>query len=958
MDTHRRPLRLAFTLTLLLGASACTVDPTAPSSTDENLGSADQALVCNPRLDGAFQLAPAQPGTPAAAALLPSGKVLMATASGSSFAFYAFDPTAGTYTAVSSPGVTPAAPVLNRAGSLLVLSDDAGTNAVHVFDETAGTWTSGALQSAQGGRVRVARPDGTLALIADAGGSSEIFNPTTMTSASMATSLFYGAMHAAALPNGDIVSSCDFDDFSLYHAGTDTWSDLGLPDWTWSPELVTLANGDVLFMDIQQAFSSIRYDHVNQSFSYIASPSARGGGRLSLLSTGEVLLAGGIDPPGTALMYYPDTNTWQPTVRTKQAHYSHQQISLPDGRVVVVGGGGTAPEVYDPCLNTSPDSDGDGYGDLADNCPADPNPSQLDYDQNGLGDVCDSCLPYAPITPISRYRTNTARVTLPDGRGMYIGGDFLTCPPWYQFCYVSTGAVDLFDDASDAWSVSSMSVHRLGAEATVMADGRVLVTGTGVTGYESPSAVVEIFDPSTNTWSLGASMPNPSYYGHEATLLADGRVLVTGGGYSAAYLYDPATNLWTATGSPAVVRTNHAAVRLPDGRVLLAGGAATTATDLYNPATGTFSAGPSMLTARGHVYAYALPNGRTLFVGGASGTSTEIYDPATNTFTAGPSTAVARSGDGARTSCGLIMLTGGTTYEVLDPYAMTFTTSPMPLSGGEGPLALGDGRVVVFNGTASDPFNPSNLDHSESATIDVCCGYVPDSDQDGVGDTTDNCPSVPNANQANGDTDGLGDACDNCAAAWNPSQADSDADGAGDACDPACGTVSRSLGYLAADTILRAANPTTNYGNVSPLDVGKFTGSDRKSVLRINQGVVPTGAVITSGILTLKKQSGSGSGTMTLYRVTAGWNESTLTWNSFGSSYNTTPLGSVAYSSIPVNGTVSFDLTATAANWFATQTNFGVLLLQTSGSGKVSWYSSEAAAANQPKMDLCWVIPG
>ncbi len=62
-------------------------------------------------------------------------------------------------------------------------------------------------------------------------------------------------------------------------------------------------------------------------------------------------------------------------------------------------------------------------------------------------------------------------------------------------------------------------------------------------------------------------------------------------------------------------------------------------------------------------------------------------------------------------------------------------------------------------------------------------GIPPDTDNDGLGDSCDNCPQTANPDQQNGDADALGDACDNCPGTANPDQLDADADGDGDACD-------------------------------------------------------------------------------------------------------------------------------------------------------------------------------
>ncbi len=70
------------------------------------------------------------------------------------------------------------------------------------------------------------------------------------------------------------------------------------------------------------------------------------------------------------------------------------------------------------------------------------------------------------------------------------------------------------------------------------------------------------------------------------------------------------------------------------------------------------------------------------------------------------------------------------------------------------------------------------------------CG--PDTDGDGVFDVCgDNCPNIPNADQANSDTDAFGDACDNCDLVDNAGQQDGDLDTVGDACDN-CVAISNS----------------------------------------------------------------------------------------------------------------------------------------------------------------------
>jgi hypothetical protein len=78
--------------------------------------------------------------------------------------------------------------------------------------------------------------------------------------------------------------------------------------------------------------------------------------------------------------------------------------------------------------------------------------------------------------------------------------------------------------------------------------------------------------PLTGTWVAGGTLNQPRWL-HAAVRLADGRVLVAGGGrYTAtAELYDPATNRWAPTGSMNVDRITFTATLLRDGRVLVVG---------------------------------------------------------------------------------------------------------------------------------------------------------------------------------------------------------------------------------------------------------------------------------------------------------------------------------------------------------------------------------------------------
>ncbi|CAF1684496.1 unnamed protein product, partial [Adineta ricciae] len=212
----------------------------------------------------------------------------------------------------------------------------------------------------------------------------------------------------------------------------------------------------------------------------------------------------------------------------------------------------------------------------------------------------------------------------------------------------------LINTKSAGWvTTGNMNVARCQHTATILPDGKVLVTGgQNGAGYLNS---VELYDPSTDSWTIANSMSDPRIE-HTATMLSNGKVLVTGGhndrGYlNSAEVYDPSTGSWTPANNMSISRYQHTATMLPNRTVLVAGGAwtsggCTNSAELYDLITGNWTTTSSMSVARVLHTATVLSNGKVLVTGGHNCavrlSIVELYDLSTGNWTTANSMSVGR----------------------------------------------------------------------------------------------------------------------------------------------------------------------------------------------------------------------------------------------------------------------------------------------------------------------------
>ena len=214
------------------------------------------------------------------------------------------------------------------------------------------------------------------------------------------------------------------------------------------------------------------------------------------------------------------------------------------------------------------------------------------------------------------------------------GGQTVTVLKDGKVLLTGGGAAEIFDPISGTFTPTKglMVSTRTAYTATLLSDGRVLLAG-GDPPPSVPGGIAqgtaELFDSATETFTPTGSMES-ARSGHTATLLQDGKVLVLGGSIPisiptgnretawrqslfTAEIFDPISGTFTQTGNLGTARTAHTATLLKDGKVLVTGGLVYTAqpgtpvefalssTELFDPTRGSFAPTVSMTNGRGDI---------------------------------------------------------------------------------------------------------------------------------------------------------------------------------------------------------------------------------------------------------------------------------------------------------------------------------------------------------------------
>jgi len=423
------------------------------------------------------------------------------------------------------------------------------------------------------------------------------------------------------------------------------------------------------------------------------------------LQDGRVLVAGGDDYYGngtaSAEIYDPSSGSWSTTSSMNYARFGHSAVRLQDGRVLVIGG------VSSNVCTSPPVS----------------NSAEIYDPTNGT---------WTLTANMNVSRRGATAVVMTDGRVIVAGGG--------NRCGSVYASAEIYDPISNTWTLTgSMNQVREDASGILLSDGEVLVAGgSGVPTGIPTLASAEIYNPASETWIVTGSMNSARLISNYDMTPSNGLVplpsgqILTVGGFihdlttntvtylASAESYDPSSGSWTSTGSMASSRAGHQSTLLASGKVLVTGGVNSiflNTAEIYDPAAGAFSSAGTMTSPRCFHTATLLASGQVLIAGGSSDsnalTSCELFIPSSSKLTAFKITPA--------TVPGSISTTGTVTISSTAPSGGVVVS----LSNTNGAAQV-PGSVIVPAGATSASFTISTtaVTTTQTGVVTASCGGV------------------------------------------------------------------------------------------------------------------------------------------------------------------------------------------------------------------------------------------
>lgn len=136
----------------------------------------------------------------------------------------------------------------------------------------------------------------------------------------------------------------------------------------------------------------------------------------------------------------------------------------------------------------------------------------------------------------------------------------------------------------------------------------------------------------------------------------------------------------------------------------------------------------------------------------------------------------------------------------------------------------------------------------------------------------------------------------------------------------------------------------------NPVDTNEFPDSEMFSANKIS---IPVGSTLQSAVFNIYILESSDQD-INIHRITSDWDETTVTWNSFGGAFNSTVEGSFNADAV---GWKSVDVTPLVQSWLdETYDNYGLLLAQDNMTYPYTQFQSKENFIFLPYLQVCYLF--